>query len=75
MNSNENETSSSVITFEAFLELVKANSTEKIQDMIRVNKEFLTMKRSSGDTAFTLEMGHRGVLHARWSLKVHRGGW
>ena len=22
-----------------------------------------------------LELGHRGVLHARCSLKVHRGGW
>ena len=21
-----------------------------------------------------IEMGHRGVLHARWSLKTHRGG-
>ena len=23
---------------------------------------------------FKIELGHRGVLHARWSLKTHRGG-
>jgi len=30
---------------------------------------------SSLSLACQIEMGHRGVLHARWSLKVHRGGW
>jgi len=33
--------------------LVEANFAETIKDMIRVNKEFLTMKSSKGDTAFT----------------------
>ena len=48
-----NESLSAADSFDIFLECVQTNSVEKVRNMIRWNKEFLTMKNSSGVSGLT----------------------
>ena len=45
-----NRKSSAAYNFDIFLECVRTASVEKVRNMIRENREFLTMKNSSGDS-------------------------
>ena len=73
-----------------WLKTVKQTKIEEFVDIFDTFRRFLlvpillgqyfyvfnnTVKRSIRlSFLYKVEMGHRGVLHARWSLKTHRGG-